>query len=107
MLTAQHTVAARASSQTYFIFKYTPRHALCCTALNLQVTTTERFINYHIQQCEAFRCHKLPACSAAAGRTILTHTIILDMEGLSPVKHFTLTVKRFLETISQVDQVRA
>jgi hypothetical protein len=73
---------------------------------HLQVTTIERFTNYHIQQSEAFRCHKLPACSAAAGRSILTHTIILDMAGLSPTRHFTLTVKHFLESISKIDQVR-
>jgi hypothetical protein len=49
---------------------------------------------------------KLPACSVAAGRPILTQTIILDMSGLSPLKHFTLTVQKFLHTLSQVDQVR-
>ncbi|WIA35465.1 hypothetical protein OEZ86_003902 [Tetradesmus obliquus] len=70
----------------------------------LKVTTIERFTNYHIQQSEAFRCHKLPACTAAAGRTMLTHTIILDMAGLSPTRHFTLTVKHFLENISRIDQ---
>jgi hypothetical protein len=81
--------------------------SLCpTTATRLQVTTIERFTNYHVQQSEAFRCHKLPACTAAAGRTILTHTIILDMAGLSPTRHFTLTVKHFLESISRIDQVR-
>lgn len=34
----------------------------------------------------------------------LHQTIILDMAGLSPARHFTLTVKRFLETLSGVDQ---
>lgn len=33
-------------------------------------------------------------------------TIILDMQGLSPMKHFTLTVQRFLHTLSTIDQVR-
>lgn len=37
---------------------------------------------------------------------MLTHTIILDMAGLSPTRHFTLTVKHFLENISRIDQVR-
>ncbi|KAF8060624.1 ALAAT2 [Scenedesmus sp. PABB004] len=69
-----------------------------------QVTSIDRFLRYHVQQCEAFRTRKLPACSAAAGRPILTQTIILDMAGLSPGCHFTLTVKRFLETLSQLDQ---
>eukprot|EP00879_Flechtneria_rotunda_P022531 GHRR01023787.1.p1 GENE.GHRR01023787.1~~GHRR01023787.1.p1 ORF type:complete len:308 (+),score=95.99 GHRR01023787.1:515-1438(+) len=70
----------------------------------MKVTTMERFVQYHIQQCESFRKVKLPACSAAAGRTILTTTIILDLAGLSPTRHFTLTVKRFLETVSLIDQ---
>lgn len=73
----------------------------------LQVTTMERFLQHHVQQCEAFRRLKLPACSAAAGRSILQQTIILDMEGLSPTRHFTLTVKNFLQKLSQLDQVRA
>jgi len=74
--------------------------AVCC-----QVTTIERFLRYHIQCCESFRQVKLPACSAAAGRPILTQTIILDMSGLSPTRHFTLTVQRFLHTLSQIDSV--
>lgn len=69
----------------------------------LKVTTIERFLRYHIQCCESFRQVKLPACSAAAGRPILTQTIILDMSGLSPTRHFTLTVQRFLHTLSQID----
>lgn len=65
----------------------------------------DRFLLHHVQQCEAFRRLKLPACSAAAGRTILQQTIILDMAGLSPTRHFTLTVKNFLQRLSQLDQV--
>jgi hypothetical protein len=72
---------------------------------SLQVTTLERFLHYHIQCSERFRMEKLPACSVAAGRPILTQTIILDMSGLSPLKHFTLTVQKFLHTLSQVDSV--
>lgn len=74
---------------------------VCCC----QVTTIERFLRYHIQCCESFRQVKLPACSAAAGRPILTQTIILDMSGLSPTRHLTLTVQRFLHTLSQIDSV--
>lgn len=66
----------------------------------------DRFLQHHVQQCDAFRRFKLPACSAAAGREILTHVIILDMEGLSPTRHFTLTVKNFLKRLSQLDQVK-
>lgn len=128
-----------------------------------QVISIDRFLRHHIQSCESFRTVKLPACSAAAGRPILTQvcmaccwathvlvyltvaaapaaaaqqqqqqsspaagshlsplfwffnplllcccpqTIILDMQGLSPMKHFTLTVQRFLHTLSTIDQVR-
>lgn len=70
----------------------------------LQVTSIDRFLRHHIQCCESFRTVKLPACSAAAGRPILTQTIILDMQGLSPMKHFTPTVQRFLHTLSTIDQ---
>lgn len=71
----------------------------------VQVTSIERFLRFHIQCCESFRLTKLPACSAAAGVPILTQTIILDMGGLSPMKHFTLTVRNFLHALSQIDQV--
>lgn len=69
------------------------------------MTSIDRFLRYHIQCCESFRLIKLPACSAAAGRPILTQVIILDMSGLSPMRHFTLTVRNFLHTLSQVDAV--
>jgi hypothetical protein len=67
----------------------------------------ERFLSYHIQCNEAFRRLKLPACSAAAGRLVLTSVIILDMEGFSLQRHMTVQVKKFLEKLSRVDQVRA
>lgn len=70
----------------------------------LKVTTMDRFLTYHVQQCESFRRIKLPACSAAAGRTVLTQTIILDMAGLSATRHFTRLVLRFLERLSSMDQ---
>lgn len=76
------------------------------TCLVVQVSSLDRFLRFHIQCCESFRQVKLPACSAAAGRPILTQTIILDMSGLSPMRHFTLTVQKFLHTLSQVDSVR-
>lgn len=72
----------------------------------VQVTTMERFLSYHIQCNEAFRRLKLPACSAAAGRPVLTSVIILDMEGFSLQRHMTVQVKKFLEKLSRVDQVR-
>lgn len=79
---------------------------VCCFVLPVvQVTTIDRFLRYHIQCCESFRQIKLPACSAAAGRPILTQTIILDMSGLSPMRHFTITVQKFLHVLSQVDSV--
>jgi hypothetical protein len=83
-----------------------PRLPTDCVPPLVQVTSIDRFLRYHIQCCESFRLTKLPACSAAAGRDILTQTIILDMSGLSPMKHFTLTVRNFLHTLSQVDSVR-
>jgi hypothetical protein len=81
-------------------------HSHVATYLALQVSSIDRFLRFHIQCCESFRQVKLPACSAATGRPILTQTIILDMSGLSPMRHFTLTVQKFLHTLSQIDSVR-
>lgn len=74
------------------------------TAL-FETITTERLIRYHIWTWERYLRRYLPACSAAAGRTICTTTVIIDLAGLS-LAHFNTATQKLLNTFSKIDQVR-
>ena len=69
----------------------------------LTATTRQRFLDYHIAQAETLRRARLPACSAAAGRTLRCNVVVLDLSG------FTLTqfaaAQDFLAEISHIDQL--
>ncbi len=74
------------------------------TAL-FETITTERLIRYHIWTWERYLRRYLPACSTAAGRTICTTTVIIDLAGLS-LAHFNTATQKLLNTFSKIDQVR-
>lgn len=58
----------------------------------LQVTTSERFIRYHVSEQEKTLNLRYPACSIAAKRHIASTTSILDVKGVVNIhKHVRLT----------------
>lgn len=75
----------------------------CDVARLLEVTTLDRFLLNHIKRWEHFQKVKLPACSAAVNKPIISTVAILDLAGLS-LKNFTLTTKQFIQAVSRIDQ---
>ncbi len=67
--------------------------------------TPERLVRYHVWTWERCVRRYLPACSAAAGRPIVTTTNIIDCKGLRLAQLNRITYK-VLRLFSKIDQVR-
>ncbi|KAI3990703.1 hypothetical protein MKX01_023003 [Papaver californicum] len=67
-----------------------------------RVTTTSRYVKYHVQEIERTMSERFPACSIATKRYIGSTTAILDVQGLG-IKNFTRTAAELLASVAKID----